>query len=245
MKKVNFNQSKFSRFLSGKGFYVALCASIVTVGAAGFAAYHQTASKLENQLNGAQNPPVTTSAPKEWGYEDFDDVGVPKTDVPKTEVTTAPEEPVIARQETIAKTESIAPQPKIMPLNGELINPFSNGELVKSKTLGSWKTHDGIDIRGTLGDQVKSMTSGKVIDIREDPMWGACVIIDHGEGLEGYYYNLNKVIPVKVDQSVSAGTVIGAIGDTAEAELAEPSHLHFALKKDGKWIDPMTVIQTN
>lgn len=242
MKKVSFNQSRFSKFISGKGFYAALCASIVTVGAAGFAAYRQTASRLENQLDSPSESQYVPYTPKQWGYEDLNDVGVKKEDVPK-----ATEAPAASAPETEAPaTESLTPaeQPLIMPLQGEIINAFSGGELVKSKTLNSWKTHDGIDIKGTLGDPVKSMTSGTVVEIREDPMWGACVVIDHGNGMTGYYYNLNKVIPVKVDQTVSAGTVIGSIGDTADAELAEPSHLHFGLKKDGEWVDPVLMIQS-
>ena len=51
MKKINFNQSKAGNLLKGKGFYVALCASIVTVGAAGIFAYNQTAQKLKSQLD--------------------------------------------------------------------------------------------------------------------------------------------------------------------------------------------------
>jgi murein DD-endopeptidase MepM/ murein hydrolase activator NlpD len=32
------------------------------------------------------------------------------------------------------------------------------------------------------------------------------------------------------------------VGDTAECEAAELSHLHFALKKNGSWIDPIEYI---
>ena len=42
---------------------------------------------------------------------------------------------------------------------------------------------------------------------------------------------------VKEGDEVNAGEVIGAVGDTAQAEVAELSHLHFGLKKNGQWID--------
>lgn len=240
MKKINFNQSKAGNLLKGKGFYVALCASIVTVGAAGIFAYNQTAQKLKSQLD--STIPNTTSQTEEWDYNDFaENANAEQDSIP--EETTAPVTTAAPKQ--TEKNVQTAAQPLIMPLNGEVINPFSNGELVKSKTLNIWKTHDGTDIKGTLGDQVKSMTSGKVVDVKEDPLWGVCVVIDHGNGFEGYYYNLNKVIPVKVDQKVSAGTVIGAIGDTAQCEVAEASHLHFGLKKNGSWVDPIKTINPN
>lgn len=240
MKKINLNQSRSSNLLKGKGFYVALCFSIVAVGAAGLFAYNQTSDELKGQLDSLSS---TTSEAEEWDYTDFtENANVDKEDVPLE--TTAKTEAVTAPPAAAADVEA-STQPLVMPLNGEIVNPFSNGELVKSSTLNSWKTHDGVDIKGTLGDQVKSMTSGTVTDVKEDPLWGVCVVIDHGNGLEGHYYSLNKVIPVKVGQKVSAGTVIGAIGDTAECEVAEVSHLHFGLKKNGSWVDPIATISGN
>ena len=37
---------------------------------------------------------------------------------------------------------------------------------------------------------------------------------------------------------VAAGQVLGALGDGNLAEVSDPSHLHFAMKQDGKFIDP-------
>ncbi|MEG0615264.1 MAG: M23 family metallopeptidase [Oscillospiraceae bacterium] len=238
MKKMSNGSSKFKQIFSGKGFYIALCASIVTVGAVGIIAYNQTSEKLKSQLE--EKIPIVTTTPDEYDYDSYvDDANAPEDDIPKETVA---ENEMEIIDEPVKK---VATQPNVMPLNGEIFNAFSNGQLVKSKTLDNWKTHDGADIGGALGDQVKSMTGGKVVDVKEDALWGVCVIIDHGNGLEGHYYNLNKIVPVKVGQKVSAGTVIGAIGDTAQCEVAEVSHLHFGLKKDGKWIDPVAFIQGN
>lgn len=248
MRKINLNQSKAANFLRGKGFYAALCLSIAAVGAAGFFAYRQTADKLKNQLENLSS--AQTTAPQEWGYDDLaENANADKNNVPLETSQTQPEE--TAPPETEAKAESkpdaeqVSAQPFIMPISGEVINAFSNGELVKSKTLNCWKTHDGVDIKADIGAQVKAMTSGTVTDVKEDALWGVCVVIDHGNGFEGWYCNLNKVIPVKVGQKVSAGTVIGAVGDTALCEVSEDSHLHFGLKKDGAWVDPIATIQGN
>ncbi len=223
MKKINFSTSKIAKALTGKGFYVALCLSVVAVGTAAYVAYSATVTKLTKEpsisLPEANNPAVT-----DW---DFGQVNKPQEDVP---------------MDAVPDNAEVAAQPFVMPLNGEIINPYSYGELVKCSTTGIWKTHDGVDIKGDLGAEVKSMTGGTVTQIYEDPLWGVCIVIDHGNGYEGHYYNLNKVLPVKVGDTVSAGTVIGAIGDTAEVELAEPSHLHFGLKLSGKWVDPIMTI---
>jgi len=217
MKKINFSNSRISRILSGKGFYVALCLCLVAIGGAGFVAYNQTVDKI-SKVPSISVPDTTSQT--EW---DFDAVDKPQTSVPKDEV-------------------AVAAQPMVMPLNGEVQNPFSNGELVKSQTTQIWKTHDGVDIKGDIGTQIKSMTNGTVKKIAQDAIYGAYVVIDHGNGLEGYYCNLNTVLPVKEGDKVSAGTIVGAIGDTAESEMSEPSHLHFALKLNGAWVDPISTI---
>ena len=54
--------------------------------------------------------------------------------------------------------------------------------------------------------------------------------------------NLSKEMSVKEGDEVNAGEVIGSVGDTAQAEAAELSHLHFGLKKNGQWIDPIEFI---
>lgn len=219
MKKINFSTSKISKALSGKGFYVALCLSLAAVGTAAYVAYSSTISNLTD------TPPISLPDAPSQAITDWE-VNKNQQNVPK--------EPDDAAQ--------VASQPFIMPMNGEHISSFSHGELVKSSTTGIWKTHDGIDIVGELGAEVKSMTGGTITKIYEDAIWGVCVVIDHGNGYEGHYYNLNKVLPVKVGDTVSAGTVVGSIGDTAEGELAQPSHLHFGLKQNGSWVDPVAVI---
>ena len=66
--------------------------------------------------------------------------------------------------------------------------------------------------------------------------------VDHGSGITGYYYSLSKAMNVVEGDRVNAGEVIGAVGDTAECEAAEVSHLHFGLKKNDSWIDPIEYI---
>lgn len=220
MKKINFSSSKVKRIFSGKGFYIALCFSLIAVVAAGFVAYNQTLDKI------GKTPPISipeTSSTPSW---DFENANASQTSVPKEDV-----------EDT--KTE---PQLMVMPLNGDIINPFSNGLPVKSTTTGIWQTHNGVDIKGDLGAQVKSMSNGTVKKIEEDALLGSCITIDHGNGIVARYCNLNKTLTVKEGDSVSAGTVLGAVGDTAVSELMDPSHLHFEVMKNDKFIDPIDLI---
>ena len=242
--------------LSGKSLIIAAAACIIAVGAAGYYSYTAISNKLNSQLIGSNSD--TLSAGADRGSNDEAPVDIGQTNIRKEAETTAasteteaPAESTTAPPaETTDKSGTTAPKPEeqnipqamVRPLNGEVINIFSDGELVKSKTLNVWKTHDGVDIAGAPDEKVKSMTSGIVKSVSEDQLLGVCVVIDHGNGLEGYYCSLSKDVPVAAGQKVSAGTVIGTVGNTAESEVSENSHLHFAVKKNGEWIDPIALI---
>ena len=223
MKKFLENTA-LGKKLGAKGLYITLGACILAAGGAGLAAYTKTVNDLNDKI-------VITDSSSSAADLQADNK---KDDVSKEESSSISEDSL----------KDVQTQPNVMPVNGEILNPFSNGELVKSETLGVWKTHDGVDIKGDLGAQVKAMNKGKVTKVWEDPLMGYSVTIDHGNGIIGYYCNLSKEMNVSEGDQVNAGEVIGAIGDTAESEIAELSHLHFALKKNGSWIDPIEFIDS-
>lgn len=130
----------------------------------------------------------------------------------------------------------------IMPVEGEISHPFSNGELVKSETLGVWKTHDGCDILCDIGTDVKSMSEGVVKEIDNSTIWGVSVTVEQSNGLDVTYVGLAKELNVKAGSVVKQGEIIGKTGDTNQAELLQPPHLHLAVKQGGKWIDPVSVV---
>lgn len=130
----------------------------------------------------------------------------------------------------------------VMPINGEIVSAYSGGELVKS-TGGVWRTHDGVDIAAEEGAGVKAMTSGTVTDIYSDPLWGNCVVVDHGNTLNGYYFGLADDVSVDIGDRLNAGEVLAKVGNTADIESDLGPHLHFALKYQDKWIDPVEYIE--
>lgn len=231
---------------AGKGMAVAVVLGIAAVSVATLTAYNRTMSRL--------TPTESESVVENtWVFEPENSVAdVPanntKDDVPKKE----PEEaPVKAADAEIAGDEAeevnkpvVIESRNIMPVDGEVSHPFSNGELVKSETLGVWKTHDGCDILCALGTDVRSMSSGIIKEISEDPLWGVCVVVEQENGLEVHYCGLAKELDVKTGQNVQEGAVIGKTSDTCQAEIVQPPHLHLGVKQGGKWIDPMSVIES-
>ncbi|MCL2084278.1 MAG: M23 family metallopeptidase, partial [Oscillospiraceae bacterium] len=144
---------------------------------------------------------------------------------------------------SVSAPPSPSPAPKaniyVWPLKGDTVNAFSDTDLVYNKTMGDWRVHLGMDIAADMGAQVYSVADGKVADVYDDVFWGTTVVIDHGGGIGSRYSNMMKNPTVSVGDEVKAGQVIGGVGSTAEAERREVSHLHFAMEKDKKPIDPM------
>lgn len=226
MKKFSLKETALGQKLGAKGLYITLGALVLAAGGAGVAAYNKAADQINDSLSISQ----AESAAEEPADNKTSDV--------EKETESGADSSLAEEQNDI----DIKTQPNVMPVNGEILNPFSNGELVKSETLGVWKTHDGVDIKADVGTQVKAMNKGIVTKIWEDALWGNCITIDHGNGVIGHYYSLSKVMSVSEGDEVNAGEVIGSVGDTAECEAAELSHLHFAIKQNGEWIDPLEYI---
>jgi murein DD-endopeptidase MepM/ murein hydrolase activator NlpD len=96
--------------------------------------------------------------------------------------------------------------------------------------------HNGIDYAGKTGTPVFAVTSGKVVFAGVDGGYGKEVRIQHPGGMETQYAHLNR-IHVKRGQTVAKGRSIGAVGSTG---YSTGPHLHFGVKKNGRWVNPKT-----
>lgn len=229
---------------NAKSIAIASAIGITAVAASLAAVYGSTTKRLV---------PTESSSPESlWSFSSSKIDG----DIPvNNDVSGVPKENDSSSAEPAQKPESSDAEPvnrpvtikagNILPVEGEIDKPFSNGELVKSETLGVWKTHDGVDILCDLGTDVKSMSEGVVKEIRDDALMGVCVTVEQTNGLEAHYCGLAKELNVKAGQQVKQGEIIGKTSDTNQSEILQKPHLHFAVKENGKWIDPMSVIDKN
>lgn len=229
--------------MSKKGhrtFYVALGICMIAIAAA----IYLGVSGMMKQLDQDQTMELSQQTDDaEWNYPTTEDVNKPEEDVAKEQPSVSMAEEIPSQPEQTQETAAAPALQFMMPLEGEVINTFSNGELVKSKTLNEWRTHDGVDLKAPADTPVKAMGDGTVQEITEDPMWGTCVSIAHSNNYVSFYKGLKPAVQVQAGQTVSVGEVIGAVGNTAEIEVAEDSHLHFGVQKDGQWVDPVGAVQ--
>ena len=179
--------------------------------------------------------PVTPPAPPVSAPVSVPEVPTAAGDGPERPM---PEVETIAPPEPAPAQEPAAPTLVVAPVQGQVLAAFSGEELCYSETLGDWRTHEGLDIGAKPGTTVLSAASGTVRSVVDDPLMGTTVTIDHVGGYSTEYANLQAKPTVLAGDEVSAGQIIGAVGETAVAESAQPPHLHFGVRKDGKCMDP-------
>ena len=211
------------------GFYAVLAFSMLAVGAAAWSATvgidglrditadkddtasTQSVEQAEIKVESIPAPPITSEVPPRVAR------------------------PVIEPAEEIPDTVAHF---FIMPVSGMVTKKFSNKELFFSETFGDLRLHNGIDIAAEIGAQVKSAGNGTVEKIYKDGTLGNVVVIDHGNGVQGFYCGLNNTPSVEEGQSVLSGTLLGSL-TTVPYECADAPHLHFEMRKDGELVSPL------
>ena len=130
----------------------------------------------------------------------------------------------------------------VVPLEGTVTKKYSMNALVYSSTMKDYRTHSGVDIAASVGTNVLAISAGTVQGVYDDDLMGTCVVVDHGDGLTSTYCNLSAKPTVSEGDTVSTGTVLGVVGETAIAESSRPSHLHLEMAQDGKAVDPVSYL---
>lgn len=100
---------------------------------------------------------------------------------------------------------------------------------------GVEKVHSGIDFAAEEGTPVWAAADGVVYETGFNASCGNYVILSHSNGDMTYYTSLEK-IHVEKEQSVAVGEQIGTVGKTGKSTGA---HLHFAVSRDGQYIEPV------
>lgn len=120
------------------------------------------------------------------------------------------------------------------------------------------RRHRGTDILGERGTPIVAIADGVVSFMGKQRLSGYTVKIDHGDGWSTAYLHLNNDDPgtdngeggertafapwIHEGVRVTAGEVIGYLGDSGNAERTTP-HLHFEIKHDGEKLNPYPYLE--
>lgn len=128
-----------------------------------------------------------------------------------------------------------------LPMKGATVGmDYADDKLVLWETLDLWQWHPAVDFVGS-GD-VLSVLDGKVIDVEKTTIDGNVVTIEHSDGYVSVYKSLGNDVAVKTGDTVKAGDKIGVTSTSMMSELTTGDHLHFELKKNGKYVNPSTLL---
>ncbi len=97
------------------------------------------------------------------------------------------------------------------------------------------QVHLGFDLATTANAPIVASNRGKVIFADYLGIYGNCVIIDHGLGLQSLYAHLSS-FNTSTGDTVEKGQTIGRSGMTG---LAGGDHLHFTMLVDGRMVSPV------
>ena len=98
--------------------------------------------------------------------------------------------------------------------------------------------HEGIDLKADY-KIVKTIANGIIAMEGYNKRAGNYLIIQHGNGIESIYCHLSKFLCHPGDL-VFAGDTIAISGATGAVTAP---HLHFAIKENGKFIDPLPLLE--
>ncbi|MBQ0004041.1 MAG: M23 family metallopeptidase [Treponema sp.] len=127
------------------------------------------------------------------------------------------------------------------------VNPLKNVKYRLTSRCG-WRAdpftgvkqyHPGIDMAISQGTPIYSALGGKIVACGWSNVYGNYVIIDHQNGYQSLYGHMQKKLCTN-GQEVTTGTKIGLVGSTG---YSTGPHLHFTVYKNGKVVDPLTLLK--
>ena len=101
--------------------------------------------------------------------------------------------------------------------------------------LGKRKKHNGVDYGAPTGTPVWSVAKGRVTHAGWAGASGKLVVIAHSNGYVTIYAHLSRIHVAK-GQWVGQRQIIGRVGTTGRST---GPHLHFGMKKNGRYVDPL------
>jgi murein DD-endopeptidase MepM/ murein hydrolase activator NlpD len=117
---------------------------------------------------------------------------------------------------------------KVSSMFGMRADPFT----------GAREFHAGLDLAAPEGTEVRAARDGTVEEAGTSDVLGRYIVLAHPGGFQTIYGHLSS-ISVTIKQKVSAGALIGAVGQTGRATGA---HLHFEVRKKGGAEDPFPLL---
>lgn len=127
------------------------------------------------------------------------------------------------------------------PIHGNILVDYSMDSTVYFPTLDQYRLSPAIAVQADEGAPVMSVVNGTVYSVEETAKTGTTVTMELGNGYQAVYGQL-KDLNVSEGDTVKKGAIIGYVNAPTKYYSEEGSNLYFAMKKDGKPIDPIAYL---
>ncbi len=118
------------------------------------------------------------------------------------------------------------------PIKGKVVVGFGAG---RHPEFSEDLFRNGIDIKASVGEQIRTVERGKVIFADRFSGYGKMMIIDHGKRYYTVYAHLSKLLK-EPGETVKRGEPIALAGGSGSLQ---GSGLYFEIRKDGKPLNPL------
>ena len=109
----------------------------------------------------------------------------------------------------------------------------------KHPILGKVKPHTGTDYAAPAGTPIHAAADGKIAMKDVQNGYGKLLVINHSDGYSTLYGHMKKFKKgIYSGKKVKKGDVIGYVGTTGRST---GPHLHYEIRKDGHFLDPVNV----
>jgi murein DD-endopeptidase MepM/ murein hydrolase activator NlpD len=127
-------------------------------------------------------------------------------------------------------------EPFLQLANSKVESEFADvrSYIYKGKKVDQ-QVHLGFDLAVTAHAGVVAANDGKVVWAAPLGIYGNCIVVDHGYGLQSIYGHLSA-LAVKEGDMVKRGQEMGKSGSTG---LAGGDHLHYSMQVEGVEVNPV------
>ncbi len=122
--------------------------------------------------------------------------------------------------------------------SGDYYWPVSGGKI--TSYMGDGRGHKGIDIAAPYGTPIYAAEEGKIIETGSgwNGGYGNCIRIQHPDGNVTVYAHQSS-LAVSYGEYVVKGQLIGYVGSTGDSS---GNHLHFEVRSNGRYLDPLDFV---
>ena len=122
--------------------------------------------------------------------------------------------------------------------SGDYYWPVSGGKI--TSYMGDGRGHKGIDIGAPYGTPIYAAEEGKIIETGSgwNGGYGNCIRIQHPDGNITVYAHQSS-LAVSYGEYVVKGQLIGYVGSTGDSS---GNHLHFEVRSNGRYLDPLNFV---